>query len=183
MNVTGSQVDAECAVCEGNGGVLLGWGKGYGNNAFQPGLYFQAVNNTLTCGTKLTSTACGVGALPLGQLALTYGVVHRGNTLLGTDHQIGFAGGWSNGTADPLGRGCMCWGGNSTNKPTWDMVLENNVLGPAECYGESRMGLFLFNQSSTAHVYVSPQDLQGAVLASSGDSPASVLTETILAAV
>jgi len=176
MNVTGSQVDAECAVCEGNGGVLLGWGKGYGNNAYQPGLYFQAVNNTLTCSTKLTSTACGLGALPLGQNALTYGVIHRGNLLLGTDHQIGFAGGWKDGAPDPLGRGCMCWGGNNTNQPTWDMILENNAMGPAVCYGESRPpGLFLYNQSSTAHVYVPPQELRGAVLASSGWTPADSL--------
>lgn len=161
MNVSGSAVDAECAVCEGNGGVLLGWGKAYGQG-FQPGMYFQAVNNSLTCSTKLISTACGAGSLPQGQEALTYGVVHRGNALYGTDHILGYAGGNST-----LGRGCLCcWTPpcDAMNKPTLEVLAEANSLAPAQCYGETMAPLFLVNLSSTLQLYVPPEELAGAFL-------------------
>lgn len=164
MNVSGDPPDAECAVCEGNGGLLLGWGKQMGSNTYQPALFMQAVNNTLSCSTKLVSTACGQGALAAGQEWLTMGIVHRGNALAATDHLLGVAGGKS-AFNDASCRDCLCWGSTNSselNQPTVDVVAEGNSMTGGVCYGEQRpAGLFLVNRSSTSQLFVPDGEVRG----------------------
>jgi len=142
--------------------VLLGWGKGMGANTFQPALFMQALNNSLTCSTKLISTACGGGNLTAGQEFLTYGIIHRGNSLAGTDHLLGYAGGKSSFN-DASCRDCVCWGAtNSTplNQPTVDVIAEGNTVGDAVCFGQTRNSLFLVNRSSTLQLWIPQGELE-----------------------
>ena len=124
----------------------------------------QAVNNTLSCSTKLVSTACGQGALAAGQEWLTMGIVHRGNALAATDHLLGVAGGKS-AFNDASCRDCLCWGSTNSselNQPTVDVVAEGNSMIGGVCYGEQRpAGLFLVNRSSTSQLYVPDGEVRG----------------------